>query len=148
MEAINKWLQPGTPQTYGLAVALDLLSNKSLPALPHIGVSKLSCLPCWKFLSCLREKKSGFYTRGTSGKTKFPWKFPNQQLIKSTAKDHADTIYEEFYSKMADRYTDCILERPRSGSSMDEEDLQYYEELPFQGMGSGSDEELETGRTT
>lgn len=118
----------------GVAVTLYVLSDKRLPALPYIGVSKLSCLACWKFLSCLRKKKPGFHTRGASGKANFPWTYPGQQLSKSTTKDHADAIYEEFYSEMAGRYTDCIFERPWSGASTEDEDLQCYEDILFQGI--------------
>lgn len=117
-----------------VAVALDFLSDKRLPALPYIGVSKLYCLACWKFLSCLRKRKPGFHTRGTSGKANFPWKYPGKQLSKSTIKDYADAIYEEFYSEMAGRYTDCILERSWSGASTEDEDLQCFEDILFQGI--------------
>ena len=35
----------------------------------YIGVSKLSCLPCYELMEILKEKEIGFYTRGCHGKT-------------------------------------------------------------------------------
>lgn len=72
-----------------LAIALVFLSEKDPPAstFANIGTSRLSCFACWKFLFCIRKKKSEnqiepcFYTKGTNGKACFPWKYPGQEQL-------------------------------------------------------------------
>jgi hypothetical protein len=63
------------------AVALAFIGNRSLPTIPYIGVSKLSCLSCHYFFEALREGGYNFHTRGTHSKAYFPWKYPDQELL-------------------------------------------------------------------
>ena len=85
------------------AVALQLLKNAKAgqsPSLSYIGVSKLSCFACWKFFESLREFKPSINIRvgGTHGKCYYPWKFPDNELAE---------LFPD-YSKIADRYSDCV----------------------------------------
>lgn len=101
-----------------LAVALVPLSEKdpTASAFAYIGASKLSFFACWKFLFCIRNKKTEnqiepcFNTKGTNGKACFPWKYPGQELSNSICKGDSEVIYKKFYSELADRYAECIAQ--------------------------------------
>lgn len=54
--------------------------KKGIPSIPYIGVSKLSCLACWKFLTSLRHAGRLVYTKGSHGKANFPWKYPDTEI--------------------------------------------------------------------
>ncbi|KKZ68859.1 hypothetical protein EMCG_00030 [[Emmonsia] crescens] len=77
------------------ALALYLLkeSRSGHPALPSIGVSKLSCLPCWSFLKALREAGHVLHTKECHSKTYFPGNIPIKRL---SIQNCAETIETKF----------------------------------------------------
>lgn len=81
-------------------------------------MSKLLCFACWESLACLRELTGVYFTtRGTHGKTYFPWKYPDVELSDSKCRNVAPQIYQYFFARMAERYTTCIDARQKVPTS-------------------------------
>lgn len=96
-----------------VALALHYFSRHpdDPPALPCIGVSKLSCFACWSFLTCIRGVGVNFSTRGTNVKTYFPWRYPGEELGVPNYAHHAGRIHDNLYSIFAERYATCVRSR-------------------------------------
>ena len=69
----------------------------------YIGVSKLSCLPCYKLMEILKEKEIEFYTRGCHGKTYAKWMYPGC-LSSVLSADVSSEIRTRFESKLAGHF--------------------------------------------
>lgn len=97
-----------------LALCLVGDSRMGIPALPYIGVSKLTCLACWEFFGGLRNAGHMFYTKGSHAKAYFPWKFPdvemdNTQLLQAEKVQ----ILQFLCSRLAVTYTQRFQARER-----------------------------------
>src|SRR5438034_7145225 len=112
-----------------VAVALHFLrsdpASHDVPALPYIGVSKLSCLACWTFFRCLHDHACNFYIRGTHAKAYFPWKYPDCELNASRlSTEEQSEIWQSFLLRMgksyAERFRSAQKARSLSDSSANE----------------------------
>ncbi|EGC42518.1 hypothetical protein HCEG_09300 [Histoplasma capsulatum var. duboisii H88] len=88
-----------------LVLHLIETSCLGLLALPYIGVSKLSCLACWEFLSSLCKIDHIFYVKGSHSKAYFPWKFPDVEMDNARIRqEERDQVLNSFYSSLAGTY--------------------------------------------
>lgn len=85
-----------------------LKGDISPPPFSYIGTSELSCLPCWKFLECLREDLNiNYQVRGTHNQSHWPWKYP--ETTGALYPDQAKKVQDSFYREIAHRYTEYAL---------------------------------------
>lgn len=87
-----------------LALYLSMEERDAKPApYPYIGVSKLSCTGCSKFLVAFNKVHgTNFLTKGQHGKAYFPWGFPKDC---PRAKDVLEKQYEELNDWFVSWYT-------------------------------------------
>lgn len=119
-----------------LALHLVETSCSGLSALPYIGVSKLSCLACWEFLSSLRKIDHIFYVKGSHSKAYFPWKFPEVEMGNARLRqEERDQILNYLYSSLADTYKRRLEAeewlRKMSDSTVGSDDGIPYKDLSF-----------------
>lgn len=102
-----------------VVLALRYLSKhpSDPPALPCIGVSKLSCFACWSFLKCIQGVGVNLSTRGTNEKVYFPWRYPREELGLTNYAAHVDRIHDDLYSIFAERYATCVRSRRMESGS-------------------------------
>ncbi|OJJ43557.1 hypothetical protein ASPZODRAFT_19280 [Penicilliopsis zonata CBS 506.65] len=80
-----------------IKILLDIFRNES-PAYTYIGVSKLSCRGCHAFFAAFNNiHDTHFLTRGSHGKSYFPWQFP-LNFPKSNA------VADKAYRLLAERW--------------------------------------------
>jgi hypothetical protein len=95
-------------------------SDQRIPkAYSYLGVSKLSCHGCASFVDGFNKvHKTGFMTRGSHGKSYYPWQFPSGNFSKR------DELIEATYKLISDSWVNsyngyrpkfiCALTRPQS----------------------------------
>jgi len=67
----------------------------------YLGVSKLSCHGCSSFVDGFNKvHKTGFMTRGSHGKSYYPWQFPSGNFPKR------DELIEATYKMISDSWVD------------------------------------------
>jgi OTT_1508-like deaminase len=102
----SEWIKPELVIHCEVRVLLHIFKiEKEMPgtskAYTYIGVSKLSCRGCQAFFESFnREHGTRFVTRGSHGKSYWPWQFP--QFPPSLPR--SDTVLRETYRTIADRW--------------------------------------------
>ena len=113
-----------TPATvhceYVLTCHILRQSHSGTRSLSYIGVSKLSCLACWKLLGALCKNGAKFHTRGSHGKAYFPWKYPDLELEETGLdKEAISAISKTFHDDISSTYENRFRHQVLSSAFLD-----------------------------